>query len=65
MTTPRGIIGLEVKNRARVGRYDCSGLRALAGALGEEWVGGLVVHRGEDLTELSPRLWAVPAHRLF
>lgn len=63
--TPAGIIGVEVKNRARVGPGDCTGLRALAEALGEEWVGGLVVHRGEELAPLGPRLWAVPAHRLF
>ena len=63
--TPGGIIGIEVKNRARVGLADCSGLRTLTEALGEEWVGGLVVHRGEDLTRLGPGLWAVPAHRLF
>lgn len=31
----------------------------------KEWAGGLVVHRGEDLEELAPDLWAVPAHRLF
>ena len=65
VTMPLGIIGIEVKNRARVGSYDCSGLRALGAALGDEWVGGLVVHRGEDLVQLEPGLWAVPAHRLF
>ena len=60
-----GIIGIEIKNRARVGRTDCTGLRALAEALGDEWAGGLVVHRGGALEELAPGLWAVPAHRLF
>ena len=63
--TSAGIIGIEVKNRARVTPGDCSGLRVLAEALGEEWVGGLVVHRGEELAPLGPGLWAVPAHRLF
>ena len=58
-------IGVEVKNRARVGARDCTGLRALAKALGDEWAGGLIVHRGEALEELAPGLWAVPAHRLF
>ena len=65
VSTAGGIIGIEVKNRARVGPGDCSGLRALAETLGEEWVGGLVVHRGEDLAELAHGFWAVPAHRLF
>ena len=65
VTTPAGVLGLEMKARARVGWRDTSGLRALAAALGDEWAGGLVVHRGSDLEELGPRLWAVPVHRLF
>ena len=65
LATPAGIIGIEVKNRARAGPRDCSGLRALADTLGEDWIGGLVVHRGEELAPLGARLWAVPAHRLF
>ena len=65
ITTASGVIGVEVKNRARVGLGDCSGLRALAERLRDEWIGGLVVHRGEDLEELAPGQWAVPAHRLF
>ena len=60
-----GIIGIEIKNRVRVARTDCTGLLALARTLGDEWAGGLVVHRGEALEELAPGLWAVPAHRLF
>ncbi len=65
VTTAAGVIGVEVKNRSRVGRVDCSGLRVLRKALGHEWIGGLVVHRGEDLVELEPSLWAIPVHRLF
>ena len=65
ITTPAGVIGIEVKNRTRVGPADCTGLRALAQTLGDEWTGGLVVHRGDDLEELLPGSWAVPAHRLF
>ena len=40
-------------------------MRALAETLGDEWAGGLVVHRGENLEELAPGPWAVPAHQLF
>ena len=65
ITTGSGIIGVEIKNRARVRATDCTGLRALAETRGDGWAGGLVVHRGEDLQELAPGLWAVPAHRLF
>ena len=69
VSTPRGVLGIEVKNRARVVPRDASALRALAAGLGREWLGGLVVHRGEDLVEMEPGtwpgIWAVPAHRLF
>jgi len=65
VTVPSGVIGIEIKNRSQVGRRDASGLLRLAKALGPEWIGGLVVHRGEDLLPLDPGLWAVPAHRLF
>lgn len=65
VTTPDGIIGIEIKNRARVGLRDCAALRKVGQALGEEWIGGLVVHRGDDLEELGQGLWAVPASRLF
>lgn len=65
VTTPRGLIGIEVKNRAGIVRRDTSALRALGEALGDQWVGGLVVHRGEDIADLGAGIWGVPAHRLF
>ena len=65
VSLPSGVIGIEVKNRARVARRDASALRALAAALDGEWVGGLVVHRGEEVAEMEPGIWAVPVHRLF
>ncbi len=65
VTVPNGVIGIEIKNRERVERRDGAGLLRLAQVLGEEWVGGLVVHRGEDLLPLDSQLWAVPVHRLF
>ncbi len=65
VTVPQGVIGIEIKNRARVERRDASGLQRLATALESDWIGGLVVHRGEDVLPLAPRLWTVPVHRLF
>ncbi len=65
VTTPRGLIGIEVKNRGRIVHRDASALRALGAALDDQWVGGLVVHRGEDITDLGGGVWAVPVHRLF
>lgn len=65
VTTSRGLMGVEVKNRVKIDPRDASALRALAKALGEEWVGGLVVYRGEDVVDLGGDVWAVPVHRLF
>lgn len=65
VTVPEGVIGIEIKNRERVERRDGAGLLRLAQVLNEEWLGGLVVHRGEDLLPLDSRLWGVPVHRLF
>lgn len=65
ITTGRGLVGLEMKNRVTIARRDASALRALAAAAGDEWVGGLVVHRGEEVADLGGGVWAVPAHRLF
>ncbi len=65
VTTSEGLIGMEIKNRNRVAPRDTSALRALAAALGDEWAGGLVVHRGENLADLGGGIWAVPAQRLF
>ncbi len=65
VTVPGGVIGVEIRNRSQVGHRDASGLLRLSKALGPEWIGGLVVHRGEDVLPLESGLWAVPAHRLF
>jgi len=65
--TPRGIHGVEIKNRASAHSKDAIALRMVAAALGDEWLAGLVVHPGSAL-ELFPGAfdaWAVPAHRLF
>jgi len=64
---PTGLIGIEVKSRDRPAPSDRRGLIALAGALGDAWLGGLVVHRGRGIERLDPeaRIWGVPAHRLL
>ena len=63
--TPDGIIGMEVKNRARVGPGDCSGL----GPWPKLWTrNGLAASSFTAAKTSRPwgeRLWAVPAHRLF
>jgi uncharacterized protein len=65
-TTPRGLVGMEIKHREAVADKDLRGLRALAQSLGREWSGGIVVTRGGALRQLDEeaRLWAVPVERL-
>jgi len=64
--TAHGVLGIEIKNRGRAHRSDTRSLRALATAFGDEWLGGLVVHRGSGLTRLDAQasVWAMPIHRL-
>lgn len=65
--TPRGILGLEVESRPEAVASDTRGLVALAEALGDRWLGGLVVTRGGEIRPLRPEssIWSVSAHRLF
>lgn len=65
VSTADGVLGIEMKNRRRIEPRDASALRALEASLGPDWAGGLIVHRGDELAEIAPGVWAVPAHRLF
>lgn len=63
---PGGVLGVEVKNRSLATDGDARALRALAQELGPEWLGGLVVYRGDRLEPLdaAASIWAMPIHRL-
>lgn len=66
--TPRGLLGIEVKNRDTAASADTRTLRALAATVERpRWLGGLVVCRGGSIRPMVPdrSIWAVPAHRLF
>jgi len=65
--TPAGVLGLEAKRRERAHPTDARALRAVAAALGDEWLGGLVVYGGRRLCRLDEarQIWAVPVHRLL
>ena len=67
LETAAGVVGVEIKSRDRGLSGDARALRRLAGALGEAWRGGLVVHDGPELELLDEAadIWAVPAHRLL
>jgi predicted AAA+ superfamily ATPase len=65
LESPAGVLGIEVKNRDDVVKSDFSRLKALRQALGEAWLGGLVVYRGNTLYQQEPGFWAVPSTRLL
>jgi len=65
LETNNGIIAIEVKNRDSVSLSDFTNIKRLAGAAGEEWLGGIVVYRGNKIRQFNHGLWAVPASRLF
>lgn len=61
------LVGMEIRNRGEVARADARALRAVAGALGARWRGGMVVYTGLELRQIDGALdlWAVPVHRLL
>ena len=63
--TERGIIGCEIKSRETVNKSDTTPLRKLAEASGDNWIGGIVIYRGQRIQEISRNIWAVPSWRLF
>lgn len=66
LDTTHGVLGVEFKSRPSAVPSDASPMKALARALRDRWVGGLVVHSGDRLHPLVPpdRIWSVPLHRL-
>ena len=66
LVTHQGIIGVEVKMRSSVAATDWRALKDIAGRLGGDWLGGLVVYRGAQIKKVGePKIWAVPSRRLF
>jgi hypothetical protein len=64
--TGRGFIGLEIKSRKTVVQKDTRVLKELGSILGNQWLGGIVVYRGNEIRRIDePNLWAVPSRRLF
>ncbi len=66
LVTHQGIIGVDVKMRSSVAATDWRALKDIAGRLGGDWLGGLVVYRGAQIKKVGePKIWAVPSRRLF
>jgi len=62
----QGMIGIEIKSRKTVVPSDLRAMKEIAAALKRQWIGGLVVYQGDELTKLSePEIWAIPSRRLF
>lgn len=57
---PAGIVGIEVKHAPRVRPVDAGALSWFRDATGNRFLGGFVVHTGDDTYELDDRIWAVP-----
>lgn len=66
LETEQGCLGMEIKNTQYVTDGDARHLRSLATELGERWLGGLVVYRGDTLRSLAgPNIKAIPSWRLW
>ena len=66
LKTDFGYLAIEIKGRQRLASKDVRAMKAVANALGDEWLGGLVVYNGDDVLRVSePSIWAVPSYRLL
>lgn len=64
--TDKGIIGIEIKMRNELSSVDVKALRALAEKLGKQWIGGIVVYRGNVIKKIADeKIWAIPSWRLL
>ena len=64
---PRGgpLCAVEVKAAATLVSRDSRGLRSLADALGDEFGAGVILHTGEEVVRLAPKIWAMPLSVLW
>lgn len=65
LETKNGILALEVKNRDSVSQSDFTNIKRLAEAAGKDWLGGLVIYRGNKIQQFNHDFWAIPSCRLF
>jgi len=66
LETPDGrVVGVEVKAGATVRTEDLSGLRNLAGHLGDKFVAGYVLYTGKQTLPFGPKLRAMPMDALW
>ena len=64
--TEMGFIGMEIKYRDIVVGKDTQPMKKVASSLGNKWIGGIVVYRGDRIERIDEhQIWAVPSRRLF
>jgi predicted AAA+ superfamily ATPase len=61
----QAVAGIEVRASANVSQGDFTGLRALAGAAGRNFVRGVVMYLGEQRLPFAENLWALPISTLW
>jgi predicted AAA+ superfamily ATPase len=59
------VAGIEVKASSTVSRRDFRVLRLLHDRLGEQFIGGVVLHRGPEAVSFGDRLAALPIETLW
>jgi predicted AAA+ superfamily ATPase len=59
------IVGIEVKASATVGSQDFKGLKALAEAIGDRFLRGIVLHTGRESIPFGSSLYAMPVDALW
>jgi len=63
--TPTGLIGMEIKNREKITEKDAKNLKYIAGALGDRWLGGIIIHPGTKIQEITSDIFSMPDFRLL
>ena len=63
--SPEEIVGIEVESRATVSPKDCRGLKRLEKATGDHFVCGIILHDGERVQKIAPKLFAIPYEMLW
>jgi uncharacterized protein len=59
------VVGIEVKATVDLGETDFAGLKALRDRVGEDFVGGILIHCGDRPRTFGDRLFSVPASSLW
>lgn len=61
----RRVVGVEVKATSSIDRSAFGGLELLRNALGDRFVGGVVLYTGGELLPFGDRLWAAPVSAVW